>query len=264
MLFETKILKMRTEITDEVQYYLKGEEEDLHLNEFIGSPFRISFQNEIRCVVCDRQTKKAFGQGFCYPCFMDAPENSPCIIKPELCEAHLGKGRDVEWEQRNHMQPHFVYLAKSSAIKVGITRDTQIPTRWIDQGATEAIIIAKVPYRKLCGDIEVALKEHYTDKTSWQRMLKNEVSDESLLEHHKNVVTLFPEELKEYYQPDEKVLKLDFPVDEFPVKVKSMKLDKLPEIEGTLMGIKGQYLLFDEGRVINLRSHSGYVAKFEA
>jgi hypothetical protein len=189
---------------------------------------------------------------------MNSPESSPCIINPELCEGHLGKGRDVEWEKSNHVQPHFVYLAVASGLKVGVTRETQVPTRWIDQGASFAIKVAETPYRQLAGAIEVALKSHFTDKTNWQRMLKNEIGDYDLETEKWQIEELLPADLGQYMSEDDEIIEINYPVLHYPEKIKSMSFDKTPLIEGTLLGIKGQYLLFDGDRVINLRKYSGY------
>ena len=193
-----------------------------------------------------------------HSCFQNAPEASPCIIKPELCEAHLGKGRDIEWEEKHHNQPHFVYLAVSSDIKVGITRDTQIPTRWIDQGASKAVIIAKTPYRQMAGEIEVALKDFFVDKTNWRKMLKNELTENSLEEARTKAIEALSDKHKEFVVADEDIQAIKFPVLSYPEKLTSLKLEKEEVIEGVLMGIKGQYLLLDNNRVINIRKHSGY------
>ena len=166
------VLKLKTAYLDEnfpesmqtVQYFLSLGDTNVHLNALINKPLQLVFEGTINCVVCGKRTKTSFGQGSCYACFMNAPQNSPCIINPELCEAHLGKGRDIEWEQKNHNKEHIVYLAKSSAIKIGVTGDFPM-TRWIDQGASEAIILAKTPYRQLAGEIEVMMKSYFTDKT---------------------------------------------------------------------------------------------------
>ena len=263
-IFSGKLHKMRTVLETVPMYFLKSHLGEIYLNDYIGKTVKLEFQNGYECMACDKSINKIFGQGFCYPCFMNAPENAPCIVRPELCEAHLGKGRDVAWEERNHNQTHYVYLAKSSSIKVGITRATNIPYRWIDQGAIEGVVIAEVPYRQLCGDIEVALKEHFTDKTSWQKMLKNNVTDDDLLEAREFAIENIPEEFEPYMLFDEEPIKINFPVEQYPLKVKSQKLDKVEVLEGELMGIKGQYLYFDFDRVINIRSHSGYLANIYA
>lgn len=259
-IISTNLSKMYTKLENQVQYYLPFQEDLLHMNALIGKEIEIVFEGVINCMVCGKKTKKSFGNGACYNCFANAPETAPCIIKPELCEAHLGKGRDVEWEQKYHNQNHIVYLAKSSAVKVGVTRDSQIPTRWIDQGASEAIILAEVPYRRLAGEIEVQLKEHFTDKTNWQRMLKNEVSDVDLLEAKDDVLNYYLDEaFHEFISDNDEIIQLNFPMEVYPEKVKSLKLDREPIIEGVLQGIKGQYLYFENGQVINIRSHSGYL-----
>jgi hypothetical protein len=54
----------------------------------------------------------------------------------------------------------------------------------------------------------------------------------------------------------------NFPVQEYPTKVVSFNLDKNPVAQGTLMGIKGQYLILDSG-VINLRKYGSYLVSVE-
>ena len=252
---------MYTEFEEPIQYRLNLNGDELVMNEVLGKKVRFEFSGRINCVACGRLTKKAFGQGFCYPCFKNAPENAECIIRPELCEGHLGGGRDPEWEYKHHVQPHIVYLALSSGLKVGITRTTQIPTRWIDQGAAQAIILAKVPYRQLSGEIEVALKEHYNDKTNWQRMLKGQVSETDLSEAKKKASALLPEEHQQYISEEDDIWNLHFPLLDTPLKVKSLRLEKIPAIEGVLTGIKGQYLILDNQNVLNIRNHAGYYVR---
>ncbi|MCB0510331.1 MAG: DUF2797 domain-containing protein [Bacteroidetes bacterium] len=256
----TNLSKMASRLEDEVHYYLHHDEQYLDMNALIGKDMEIVFEGIINCVVCGKKTNKSFGQGACYPCFINAPETSPCIINPELCEAHLGKGRDVEWENAHHNQPHVVYLAKSSSIKVGVTRNTQIPTRWIDQGASEAIILAEVPYRQLAGAIEVELKDYFTDKTNWQRMLKNDLSPLDLLAAKEEVLQAYlSEEFHEFVSDKDEIISINYPVKNYPSKVKSINLDKEAIIESKLEGIKGQYLYFSDGKVFNVRNHSGYL-----
>ncbi len=257
--------KMRTIHADTVQYALVLDGIEVSLNELLGKHLTLSFQHRIFCVVCGRETKKAFGQGFCYPCFMNAPENAECIIRPELCRGHLGEGRDPEWEKNHHVQPHYVYLALSSDVKVGVTRLTQVPTRWIDQGASEAILFAKVPYRQLAGAIEVDLKKYLPDKTHWQKMLKNQVAQDVDLRERKSAASvLLDESLREYVCPDDTLTVMNYPVLRYPQKIVSLNLLKTPEVGGVLEGIKGQYLLFAGGGVINLRNHSGFQVRLTA
>lgn len=254
------IRKMHVEYQDPIKYQLSMGDEIIDMNALIGQDIQFNWTGTINCVACGNSIKKAFGQGFCFPCFRDSPQNSECIIRPELCEAHLGNGRDVEWEEKHHNQPHVVYLALASGSKVGVTRNDQVPTRWIDQGAWKAIKLAEVPYRQLAGEIEVTLKDYIGDKTHWQKMLKNVLAtDLDLLDEKDRMANHLPEPLQELISDDDQIWEINYPVIEFPEKVKSINLEKLPEISGNLRGIKGQYLIFDEGRVINVRKYSGYL-----
>ncbi len=157
-----------------------------------------------------------------------------------------------------------MYLAISSGVKVGVTRSTQIPTRWMDQGARRAIKLAETPNRYTAGLIEVALKEHISDRTQWQRMLKNQlVEGVDLLDKKKEMLEHLTDELLKYKCNDNDITEIIYPVEEYPEKVKSLSFDKLNEIEGRLWGIKGQYLMFDDGTVLNIRKHNGYKVSLE-
>jgi len=250
--------KMQTRLEGVARYTLMLEGVPVDMNAKIGSTIRLSFDGQINCIACGRLTKKSFGQGFCYPCFRDAPEASECIIRPELCRAHEGEARNMAWAEEHCLVEQIVYLARSSAIKVGITRASQMPTRWIDQGATDAIVFARVPNRYTAGLVEVAMKEHLTDRTNWQRMLKNEVIDADLVATKASLADTVDAELRQFIDPDDTVCSIDYPVDRYPEKVKSVGFDKQAEIEGCLAGIKGQYLIFDDNRVLNIRKHNGY------
>jgi hypothetical protein len=255
---EGNIEKMYTEGTSPVQYYLQLQEEKILINELIGKQVQFGFAGRINCINCSKITKKSFGQGFCYDCFANSAENSDCILRPEVCEGHIGKGRDPQWEYDHHVKPHYVYLAESGGVKVGVTRDSQIPTRWIDQGAWQAIILAKVPYRKLAGMIEVELKNHMSDKTNWQQMLKDIRTDADLIEEKNKAAALLSPELQQYVVKENEVVRIEYPFLDPLEKINSTNLDKSPKHSGILKGIKGQYLIFDDGVVMNLRSHSGY------
>lgn len=264
MKYSGNLRKMKVIHTNPVSYELHLGEDAISMNELIGKPVRISYDGVINCKVCGTKIKKAFGEGFCYPDFMNHPLNSECIIRPELCEGHLGKGRDPEWEAKHHVQPHVVYLAVSSGIKVGVTRQDQVPTRWIDQGAWKAVRLAETPNRYTAGLIEVALKDHISDKTHWQKMLKNVLAEDmDILEEKAKMRQFIPDDLGTYGSDNDEVVEISYPVMAFPEKVKSINLDKAPELEGTLQGIKGQYLIFDEGRVMNVRKHTGYFVDIE-
>jgi len=257
------IHKMKVQLTSTVQYFMNLEGVSVPMNDLVGANIKFSFNNRINCVNCGKQTPKSFAQGFCYPCFAKSAENSDCILRPELCRGHLGEGRDAIWEQENHVQPHYVYLAQSSSTKVGVTRSTQVPTRWIDQGATLATIIAETPNRYLAGCIEVALKDLFTDKTDWRKMLTNVTTTEELTPLINNAIESLPMDLQDYASLENDIIEINYPVIEYPKKVTSIGFDKVPIIEGKLNGIKGQYLIFEEGRVINIRTHSGYYVELE-
>lgn len=257
-MYKSHLRKMRVEFNNPVDYWLPVEDGEVYMNDLIGKEIQLSFKGEINCGLCHRATKKSFS-GFCYPCFANAPENSECIIRPELCRGHEGKGRDPEWEEKNHVKDHTVYLALTSAVKVGITSGGNENTRWIDQGAWKTIKLANAPDRYTSGLIEVALKEYVSDKTNWQRMLKDERNEEvDLLESKDELIEYLPEELQDFISDDDDVCEINYPVNEYPVKVKSMNFDKTPDVGGVLVGIRGQYLIFEEGLVINLRRFTGY------
>lgn len=249
-----------------VRYTLRMANGTLPLADRVSTEFTLRFTGEKTCVTCGKRVKKFYGQGTCYPCFRNAPDSSPCIIRPELCGAHLGQGRDVQWELDHHMQEHIVYLSYTGDIKVGVTRSTQVPVRWIDQGAMLAVPIAKVPYRQLAGAIEVDLKRLFSDRTDWRRMLllpDPEVGVNPLLLAREKAIQEVDPALREYMMPNEPVLRLSYPLLNVPPKLVSVQLDKLSEITGKLHGIKGQYLIWSDGRVLNVRNHTGYHVEVE-
>ncbi|MGE0018427.1 MAG: DUF2797 domain-containing protein [Draconibacterium sp.] len=256
---EGNILKMRTEGISPVQYFLPVGDAELHLNPLVGKHVSLQFTGRINCISCGKQTKTSFGQGFCYNCLQTAPEASESVMRPELSKAHLGIARDIEWAEKHDLIDHFVYLALSSEVKVGVTRNHQVPTRWIDQGASAAIKLACAPNRHIAGIIEVFLKRFYTDKTDWREMLKNEVATNiDLLAEKEKALKLLSSELRKYAEPDNTITNIEYPVIQFPQKINSLSFDKQTLISGILKGIKGQYLIFDEGNVLNIRKHNGY------
>ncbi len=255
-----QLQKMHVKLDNEIQYQLPMGEELVHMNELIGKEITFNYEHRIECLKCGRETVKSFNQGFCYPCFRDAPEAADWIIHPERSQAHLGiEDRDLEFEKQVQLKPHVVYLSLTSGIKVGVTRDTQVPTRWIDQGAVKAIKLAETPNRYLAGMIEVSLKNHMADKTNWRKMLMNVYPDVDLIEEKQKTKTLLDEEYHQYITKSDKIIELNYPVLNYPVKVKSIGFDKVPEYTGKLVGIKGQYLFFENGIVLNIRKHGGYI-----
>ncbi len=259
--------KMKTELTVPVTYQLPLTDELVDLNPLIGQKLTLKYSGQIFCIHCNRKTKKSFNQGYCYPCFTSLAQCDMCIMKPETCHYDEGTCREPDWGEEFCFQPHYVYLANSSGIKVGITRQTQIPTRWIDQGAVQALPILKVQSRLVSGLVEVAIAEYVSDKTSWQRMLKNQVEPVDLIAKRDELLAECETKLAEIeqrfgghaleYLPGAEEVDIKFPVQVYPAKVKSFNFDKLPEVTGVLQGIKGQYLLFDSG-VINIRKFAGY------
>ncbi len=258
------LLKMQTEFKDPVEYILTLGTEDIRLNELLGKPVVFEFGGTIHCIRCGRVIKKTFAQGYCYPCFTTAPETSECVLRPELCRAHEGISRDMKWSEEHCLQDHYVYLALSSGVKVGVTRSSQIPTRWIDQGAWKAIRLAKTPNRYLAGCIEVALKPRMSDKTNWRHMLTNKLDENiDLAAEKERVAGLLDREFSQYITPDTEVTEIHYPVIQYPEKVKSIGFDQTGLIEEVLKGIKGQYLIFGEGFVLNIRKHSGYLVTMD-
>ena len=259
MIYEGVLTKMQTEFSNPIQYYLVFENSFLSVNQLLHKSIQIDFTG-YQCLNCGKK-KKIFRQGFCYDCFMSSPAAGDWIMKPELSTAHLDmEDRDLEYEKRVQLQPHIVYLALSSEVKVGVTRKTQVPTRWIDQGAVQALPIVEVPNRYLAGITEVALKNHFADKTNWQKMLKNEVPKVDLLQEKLALEKFLLEEVKPYFFMEKNDLyEIHYPVVQYPTKVTSLNLDKTPSFSGKLTGVKGQYLLFEDGTVFNVRTYEGYV-----
>lgn len=265
------ILKMKATLAgagsnQPVQYQLPIGDELLDMNPHIGQTIKLSYNDEINCVACGRKTKKSFAQGHCYPCFRSLASCDMCIMKPETCHYAAGSCRQPEWGEANCFIPHYVYLANSSGIKVGITRGTQIPTRWIDQGAGQALPIFQVSNRLQSGLLEVVIKQHVSDRTDWRKMLKmdaeplalKQLRDELLAKCEEEIAVIKAEQGEQAITSlEEEVVEINYPVENYPEKIKSLNFDKQAEIEGKLMGIKGQYLILDSG-VLNIRKFSGY------
>lgn len=256
-----------------VQYSLPLDEHLVPLNELLGQSLQIEFAGAIHCTNCGRASKKSFNQGYCYPCFQKLASCDVCIMSPEKCHFEQGTCREPEWGEQFCMRDHFVYLANSSGVKVGITRGTQIPTRWIDQGATQALPIVRVATRFQSGLVEDALRQHVADRTSWQAMLKGDADLVDLVAIRDELFEQCAGALGELttrfgiqaiQRLDEtETVEIQYPVIEYPSKVSSFNFDKNPLVEGTLMGIKGQYLIFDAG-VINIRKFTAYQVEFRS
>jgi hypothetical protein len=262
MEYQGVLKKMKTENLTEIQYYLDMKTDFLNMNQLLNKELSINFV-KYECLNCHSENK-IYRQGFCKSCFFEIPNAADWIMKPELSKAHLDiEDRDLAYEKSVQLKPHIVYLANSGNVKVGVTRKGQVPTRWIDQGAHEAIEIVEVPNRYLAGITEVALKEFVADKTNWRKMLKNDIEDANLIEWRGKLKEFIPEEAKQYFIENNTETHLNFPVKKYPEKPKSLNLIKTPKYTGKLVGIKGQYLIFDDETVFNVRSNEGLVVRIE-
>jgi hypothetical protein len=259
MEFGVTLSKMQTYYKNEVQYLLKADNDFLKMNALVGKKLKIDFLNQKFCSGCGNAFTDLFRMGFCRNCFFTNPRAGESIIRPELSQAHLGKeDRDLEYEKSYQLQPHVVYLANSAGLKVGVTRAQQKLQRWMDQGASYALVFAQTENRYQAGQIEVALKEFVGDKTPWQRMLKNEIPEVDLPAEKENLAQHLGQELQPFVTADYQTTAIEYPVKVYPAKVKSLNLDKEPTFAAELKGIKGQYLIFEGGRVLNIRGNTGY------
>ena len=258
--------KLRASLNDKVQYQLAVGDELIDLNPLIGNTLTLTHTGNIFCCSCGKKTKKSYSQGHCFVCMKKLASCDMCIMKPETCHYDQGTCREPEWGERNCMVDHFVYLSNTSSLKVGITRHTQIPTRWIDQGATQGMPIFKVSTRYISGLIEVEIAKHVADKTNWRNLLKGDAEPLALQEQFATILPLVEDKIIEIRQRfgedsiqiiNAELTSLTYPVEKHPVKIVSHNFDKSPEVTGKLQGIKGQYLIFDTG-VINIRKFTSY------
>jgi hypothetical protein len=261
------IAKMKTEHKSPVSYHLPLGQERLHLNPLLGQKISLRFVQKIACAGCGVAIKKSYQQGYCFPCTQKLAQCDLCIVKPERCHYHLGTCRQPEWGETNCFIPHVVYLANVTGLKVGITRKTQLPTRWIDQGALEALPLLEVGNRRISGLLEIFIAQHMQDKSNWRKILMGAKEAVSLQEEAQKILPILKDEITKIQQhfgqgavrvlENVNIAQFDYPVLEYPKKITSLGFDKKDHIEGTLLGIKGQYLIFDTG-VINIRKHTGY------
>ena len=267
------VRKMSSRLDRPVAYGARLGDNEIALNPLIDKQLKLIFSGSIYCIHCNRKTNKSFNQGYCYPCFQKLAQCDSCIIHPERCHLEQGTCREPAWGEKYCMQDHIVYLANSSGLKVGITRATQVPTRWIDQGATQALAIMRVRSRLQSGTLEMVFKQHVADKTNWRDMLKGKATELDMTGERDKLLILCEEDIKElaarfgFFAIS--ILKgigpvsIDYPIKTYPEKIISLNFDKEPVVFGTLKGIKGQYLIFDSG-VINLRRFSGYEVELQA
>jgi hypothetical protein len=257
------ISKLSCEFKNPILYKFNIGNQSFDLNNYIGKNIKIKFLDEIYCIECSAKIKKTFMQGFCYPCFIKSPKTSECIFKPHLCRAHLGESKDMQWSKKYCLSDQYVYLSITSNLKVGVTRYTQIPNRWIDQGAHHAIKLAKVPNRYLAGVIEIKISKYISDRTQWRKMLQGNYEKIDLLNKKKELVKLLPFEFQKYISKDNTIKNLFYPQLNQLEKIKSINIEKTPLIEGEITGIKGQYIIIDNLYVFNVRKYTGYNFEIE-
>ncbi|MCX4189576.1 DUF2797 domain-containing protein [Methylophaga sp. OBS3] len=251
----------------QTQYQLHLADNDIAMHDYIGKSIRFDFLGAIHCQNCQRKTNKSYSGGFCFPCSQKLAQCDLCFMKPETCHYDEGTCREPDWGLSVCMQDHVVYLANSSGLKVGITRIGQVPTRWLDQGATQALPIFKVKSRYQSGLVEVLFKQHVADRTDWRKMLKGDAEPLDLAAQRDRLFEECAAEIETLQKqfPDgaitpltaENVVTIRYPVDNYPEKIKALNFDKTPALEGILQGIKGQYLILDTG-VLNIRKFAGY------
>jgi hypothetical protein len=261
------VRKMKTELADPVQYTMLLGDSEIPLNQYLGQSLQLQYSGVINCIHCGRKTAKSFNQGYCYPCFRRLAQCDSCIMSPEKCHYAAGTCREPQWGETHCMVDHIVYLANTSGLKVGITRASQVPTRWMDQGATQAQPIFRVDTRLHSGLVETVFKNHIADKTNWQAMLRGDAQPRDLEQARTRLLAECAGEIDELQRQfglqaitvlaEHTETTISYPVLEYPTRVSSFNLDKVPEVGGTLLGIKGQYLIFDSG-VINMRKYGGY------
>lgn len=268
-IFEGQLSKMQAILPADgrAQYQLSLGNSQVAMHELIGQPLQFSYAGAIHCQNCQRKTNKSYSGGFCFPCSQKLAQCDLCFMKPEICHFDKGTCREPDWGLSVCMQDHIVYLANSSGLKVGITRIGQVPTRWLDQGATQAVPIFRVKSRYQSGLVEVLFKQHVSDRTDWRKMLKGDAEPLDLPAQRDRLMQEFAADiaaLQAQFEPGaitplpaENMLSIQYPVAQYPDKIKALNFDKTPQIEGVLQGIKGQYLLLDSG-VLNIRKFAGY------
>ncbi len=265
MKYSGNLAKMKTHHSKVVEYKIDLNGAELSLNPLVGQKVQFSFSGNIYCTNCGKQTKKSYNQGYCFPCTMKLAECDICIVKPELCHYNKGTCREPKWGEEHCLKPHVIYIANSSGLKIGITRRTQVPIRWMDQGASQALPIMEVTSRLQSGIIESTFKSYINDKTDWRKMLKGSPELVDLKREAKNLIRQASADLEALefdLIEDQDVYLFEYPVLTYPEKVSSISVEKTPVIEQKLLGIKGQYIIFEKG-VINIRSHTGYQVEIE-
>ena len=265
--------KMQVTAGTPARYNLPLGETPIPLNDFIGRHIQLRHTGIIRCTHCQRKTNKSFNQGYCFPCFKKLAQCDSCIVSPEKCHFHFGTCREPEWAQQHCHTDHIVYLANSSGIKVGITRASQMPTRWLDQGAIQALPFARVADRYLSGLLEVLCKNFVADKTDWRALLRGDAEPVDLAASRTQLLQQAQAGILSLQAAhgigavqllnDTVAQQFSYPILRYPEKVNTFNFDKEPVVAGELLGIKGQYLLFAKG-ALNIRKFTAYEVELSA
>ena len=192
-LFQGNLRKMIGEYDEsskEVIYFLNLDDKKvLNLNDLVGEEISIYFSGDIYCIATGKKIRKTYGQGYSYQAFISLARADLCILKPELCHYHKGTCREPDWGERNCFIKHSLYLSKTSGIKVGITRSHHKITRWIDQGASSAQVIAEFDSRLQVGKAEAQMRLFMPDKTNWRKNLANELADGEISDYRSEVIS---------------------------------------------------------------------------
>ena len=258
---EGPLVKLVSAPTDPASYTLCVDTEPaktLPLNAVLGRGVEIRFLDRITCRYCASVTKKSYGEGYCYPCFKHLARCDLCVVSPDRCHYHLGTCREPTWGESFCMQPHRVYLANTTGPKVGITRAGHELVRWIDQGASQGLLMCAARTRRLAGLVEVSFAEHITDRTDWRRLVSRDTAPVDLMglrEELKSKLGPLPEGVS--WLQGQAPITLRYPMRRYGGKIRRLLLNKEPVVRGNLLGVKGQFLLFDHG-VFNVRQHTSY------
>ncbi|MGI9326520.1 MAG: DUF2797 domain-containing protein [Pseudomonadales bacterium] len=232
----------------------------INLRSRIGQRMRFTYAGKIHCCHCGRISKRSFSQGYCYPCFKKLARCDLCIMSPTRCHFDAGTCREPEWAQGFCFAPHSVYLANSSGLKVGITGSGREPTRWVDQGAAQALVLLHCATRQLAGTLEAALAEHISDRTHWRKLLSGDAPAldlPDLADQALKRLGALPEGAQAVIP---RPIEINYPISRYG-PVKTINLEKSPLFESTLLGVKGQYLLFEDG-VLNVRRHTAFAVSY--
>ncbi len=265
-LVEGPLIKLVAEAGDTVSYTLQLDDENaasIALNSVISDGLEIRFLGRISCRFCKSITPKSYGDGYCYRCFMRLARCDLCVVSPDRCHYQQGTCREPQWGESFCMQPHIVYLANSSGPKVGITRNGYQIGRWLDQGACQAVPILAAATRQNAGLAEASLAKYLPDRTDWRRLVREDSEPVDLLvlrDKLRRTVSGLPQGITWL---DEQPLSFNFPVARYSHRVGRLRLDHTPVVSGNLLGIKGQFLLFEHG-VFNVRQHTSYHVRVTA